>query len=240
MTVVMADPFGSGYVGDTKNPIATTGNAFSRMENTVKYVSPKVSGFLLELAVAAGEVAGDHASGRQLGGAVEYATGPFRLRFGYHDRNNNTSGLRDTDNARNAVVGAVYDVGFMKLYGIVGRNSGLNSSVWRNNGNPFGRANTPVASTDSRDALVGVTVPFAPHAVMASYIHKDNRTLRNQNASQIALGYRYSMSNRTELYAAYARIYNRRGRVTRLAVRSNPDLGIALQASVYAHVLSDE
>jgi predicted porin len=40
LTVVMADPFGSGYAGDTKNLMAPTGNSASRMDNSLKYVSP--------------------------------------------------------------------------------------------------------------------------------------------------------------------------------------------------------
>ncbi|BDT57787.1 porin [Massilia varians] len=211
MTTVMADPFASGYVGDTKNMISVTGNSFSRMDNTVKYISPKFNGFIVELVAAPGEVSGDNASGRQLGGAIEYATGPLRVRLGYHDRNNDTATLKDTENARNLVLGAVYDFGVVKLYGILGRNKGLNSAVWRNNNNPFGRPTAPVASTDSRDALLGLTVPFGMHALMASYIYKDDRTVRNQNANQIAIGYRYSLSKRTELHASYARIDNRNG-----------------------------
>jgi len=211
LTVVMGDPFGSGYVGDTKNMIATSGNAFSRMDNTIKYVSPKFSNIVVELAAAAGEVSGSSASGRQLGGAVEYAAGPLRVRLGYHNRNNDTALLKNTDNAINTVLAAVYDAGFVKLHGIYGRNKGLNSSVWRNNDNPFGYASAPVASTDSHDLLLGLTAPFGNHTLMASYIRKDDRGMRNQDAHQAAVGYRYSLSKRTELYAAYAHIGNKNG-----------------------------
>lgn len=211
LTVVFADPFGSGYVGDTKNMVATTGNAFSRMDNTVKYVSPAIKGWTLELAAAPGEVAGDRAAGRQLGASIDYLKGPLRVRLGWHDRNNDTATLKNTDNGRNWVLGAVYDVGTVKLHGLYGVNRGLNSSVYRNTANPFGYADAPVASTDSRDALLGVTLPFGLHALLASYIHKDDRTFRNQDANQVALGYRYTLSKRTELYAVVARIDNRNG-----------------------------
>lgn len=211
MTVVMADPFGSGYVGDTKNMIATTGNSFSRMDNTIKYVSPKLSGVIVELAAATGEVSGDSEAGRQLGGAIEYVNGALRVRLGYHNRNNDTATLRNTENAKNTVLGAVYDFGMVKLHGVYGRNKGLNSSVWRNNDNPFGRLEARVASTESRDALIGLTIPFGPHALLASYIDKDDRTMRNQDANQVAVGYRYNLSKRTELHAAYARIENKNG-----------------------------
>jgi predicted porin len=143
LVVVFADPFGSGWVGDTKNLVATSGNAFSRMDNTVKYISPTLHGVTVELVAAPGEVAGDSASGRQLGGSVAWAAGPLQVRVGYHNRNNDTATLTNTDNARNTVVAAVYDFGVVKLHGLVGVNRGLNSSVFRSATNPFGRATTP-------------------------------------------------------------------------------------------------
>jgi predicted porin len=206
---VFADPFGSGWVGDTKNLLGTTGNSFSRMDNTVKYLSPVVGGFSAELAAAPGEVSGDSASGRQLGGSLAWASGPLQVRLGYHDRNNDTATLHGTDNARNTVLAAVYDFGVVKLHALYDWNRGLNSSVLRNTANPFGRP--AIASTDSRDAMVGLTVPFGPHALLASYIRKDDRTGFNQDATQIALGYRYTLSKRTDLNVAIAQIDNRNG-----------------------------
>lgn len=211
LTTVMVDPFGSGYMGDSKNMLAVTGNSFSRMDNTVKYLSPTVNGVFLELVAAAGETSVDRESGRQLGMALDYTTGKLRLRFGYHDRNNDTATLRNTENARNAIVAAVYDFGILKAHASYGRNRGLNSSVWRNTANPYGYAEAPIASTDSKDALLGLTVPFGPHALMASWIHKDDRGARNQDANQFALGYRYVLSKRTDLHASWSRIDNRNG-----------------------------
>jgi predicted porin len=206
---VFADPFGSGWVGDTKNLLGTTGNSFSRMDNTVKYLSPAVGGFSAELAAAPGEVSGDSASGRQLGGSVAWAKGPLQVRLGYHNRNNDTAALHGTENAKNTVLAAVYDFGRFKLHALYDWNRGLNSSVLRSTANPFGRP--AIASTDSRDAMLGLTVPFGPHAFLASYIYKDDRTAFDQDASQIAFGYRYSLSKRTDLNLAYAKIDNRHG-----------------------------
>lgn len=211
LTTVIADPFGSGYTGDSKNMLAVTGNSFSRMDNTVKYQSPTVGGLFLELVAAAGETRSGSESGRQLGMALDYTSGPLRLRFGYHDRNNDTDTLRNTDNARNAIVAAVYDARVVKLHASYGTNRGLNSAVWRTTANPYGYAAMPEASTDSHDLLLGVTVPFGPHALMASMIRKDDRTDFNRDARQYALGYRYLLSKRTDLHVSWARIENRNG-----------------------------
>jgi predicted porin len=211
LVVAATDPFGSGYVADSKNLIATSGNSLSRMDNTVKYLSPMVAGVTVELAVAPGEVAGDSGAGRQFGAAVAYAAGPLQLRVGYHNRNSDTAVLKNTENGRNTVVAVVYDFGAVKAHALYGVNRGLNSSVLRNTANPFGRPASPVASTDSRDALVGLTVPFGPHTLLASWIHKDDRTALNQDANQLALGYRYALSKRTNVYAVHAHIDNRNG-----------------------------
>jgi predicted porin len=47
--------------------------------------------------------------------------------------------------------------------------------------------------------------------VLASFIHKNDKTARDQDANQWALGYRYALSKRTDLYTAYARIKNKNG-----------------------------
>ena len=62
-TLLLADPFSTGPAGDAANLLPNTGNAFSRMDNTVKYVSPNISGFNGELAYGAGEVAGTSKAG---------------------------------------------------------------------------------------------------------------------------------------------------------------------------------
>ena len=211
LTVVMADPFASGYAGDTKNLMAPTGNSASRMDNSLKYVSPAVGGVSAELVYGAGEVTGDSAAGRQFGGALDYTSGPLRVRLGYHNRNNDTAAIKNAGSAKNTVLAAVYDFGVVKAHVAYGVDKGLNSSLLRNTANPYGRPGTPVASSDSRDVLLGATIPSGPHTWMVSWIHKDDRGALDQDASQYALGYRYALSRRTELYTSIAHIVNRHG-----------------------------
>ena len=154
LTVVMADPFASGYAGDTKNLMAPTGNSASRMDNSLKYVSPAVGGVSAELVYGAGEVTGDNAAGRQFGGALDYTSGPLRVRLGYHNRNNDTAAIKNAGSANNTVLAAVYDFGVVKAHVAYGVAKGLNSSLLRNTANPYGRPGTPVASSDSRDVLL--------------------------------------------------------------------------------------
>jgi len=204
------DPFGTGYAGDAANLMPNTGNGASRMDNTIKYASPNFGGVTGELAYGFGETAGSTKAASQIGAAVGYANGPLNVRLGFHGRNNDTV-TTQTGSGRSTLLGATYNFGPVKLHAAYGINKGLNSSPLRNTVNPYGT--TPiVASTDSADILVGVTVPFGvQHTFLASYIRKNDKTALNQDADQFALGYRYALSKRTDLYAMYAHIKNKNG-----------------------------
>lgn len=211
LAVAAVDPFGSGMAGDTKNLMAATGNSASRMDNAIKYVSPLLHGVSAELVYGTGEVAGDNAAGRQFGGALGYAAGPLAVKLAYHNRNNDTAALKNASSARNTVLTATYDFGPAKAHLAYGADKGTNSAPLRNGANPFGYAVAPTPSTDSADLLLGVTVPFGVQTWMASYIRKNDKTAYNQDAQQFALGYRYYLSKRTDVYTAYARIRNKNG-----------------------------
>lgn len=209
-TLLMADPFSTGLAGDAANLIPNTGNAASRMDNTVKYLSPSFGGVTAELARGFGEVAGASNAQGQWGGALAYAAGPLNLRLGVHYRDNDTA-TTQVGSGRTSLLAATYDFGVLKAHLGYGVDKGVNSSPLRNTTNPYGAATAPTASTDSRDLLIGMTLPIGRHTVLASYIHKDDKTALNQDASQWALGYRYALSKRTDLYTSYAHIRNKNG-----------------------------
>ena len=211
LAVAAVDPFGSGTAGDTKNLMASTGNSASRMDNAIKYASPVWSGFSAELVYGAGEVAGDGAAGRQLGGSLTYSGGPLTLRLATHHRDNDTATLKNTSAANNTVLTALYDAGAFKAHAAYGRDKGLNSALPRNLANPFGYAVAPTPSTDSDVLLLGVTVQRGMGVWLASFIRKNDKTGFNQDARQFAGGYRYYLSKRTDLYGVYAYIRNKNG-----------------------------
>ena len=212
VTLGFADPFALGLAGDAKNLGAVSGNSSGRMDNSLKYISPALSGLSIELAWAPGEVAGaPQSAGRQYGAALAYAGGPLAVRLSQHTRNNDTATVANAANASNLLLGAVYDFAVAKAYGAYGRAKGPNSSPLRNAANPYGAKSAPVASKDSSYLMLGMSVPMGPHTWIASWTRKDDRAAANQDASQLALGYRYALSRRTDLYAAYGRIANDNG-----------------------------
>lgn len=182
----IADPFAAGWAGNAGNLIPRPQGA--RTNNMIKYATPNLNGFSAEAAYGFGEVAGNNSANRAIGGAVGYANGPLVVRLGYHDVNNATA----TDSAKNTLLAGTYNFGVAKAHLAYAVNKGA-------------------AAVDNRDMLVGVTVPFGASKLLASYIRKDDKSAANGDANQIAIGYLYSLSKRTDLYVAYARISNKNG-----------------------------
>lgn len=203
---VVVDPLRNG-IARSNNLMAPTG---FRARNSVLYRSNSLNGFSGDFMYAAGEVSGDNSAGRALGGSFGYSQGPFNLRVAYHNRNNDTDVLKNTSNARNVLLGANYDFGMAKAYLGYASDKGLNSSPLNNPAASFGGA-APTASTDSAAMLLGVSAPFGVSTIVATYIAKNDKTVLNQDAKQMALAYMYVLSKRTDLYSSYARISNKNG-----------------------------
>ncbi|WP_338759993.1 porin [Massilia sp. METH4] len=180
----MADPFEDGYAGQAMNIMA--GNR--RMDNSVAYRTPAVAGFSAEVAYGAGEVAGDSTRNREMSGSVTWAPGPLMVILTHHRRDDAL--LPDHVTNTGAVVR--YTIG-----PVIGR-----AAIVRNRG---------LAGDDSRDALLGLTYQSGPHRVMASAVHRDDRTAARRDARQFGVGYVYSLSKRTDLYTAYGHIDNDNG-----------------------------
>ncbi|ELX08931.1 outer membrane porin protein [Janthinobacterium sp. HH01] len=201
-------------VDPLRNGIARSNNLMSstgfRAGNSVLYRTPVIDGFSADAMYVAGEVAGDQRASRALGGSFGYSRGPLNVRLAYHNKNNDTATLKNTGSARNTLLGANYDFGPAKAWFGYGVDRGLNSSPLNSSIINF-EGPAPVASTDSRDVLLGVTVPCGLSTVVATYINKNDRTARNQDAQQYALAYMYAFSKRTDIYTSYALIRNHNG-----------------------------
>jgi len=203
----VGDPFAAGLAGVFSSVFANSG---ARMNNTVKYITPKWHDMSAEFAYGAGEVAGSSSTGSSGGASLAYSAGKLNARLGYHYRNNDTATVQGREPARNVLLAMNYDFNVVKTYFALGINKGLNSAQLPA-ANAYGRAVAPVASPDSRDLLLGATVPLGTGKLIASYIHKDDRGPFNQGATLLAVGYSYFLSKRTDLYVAYGRMDNSNG-----------------------------
>lgn len=202
----VVDPLSTGIVCSC-NLMATGG---VRASNSVLYRSKDFDGFSGDLMYVAGEVSGDAAASRAFGGSIGYSKGPLNARLAFHYKNNDTAVIKDTADARNWLFGANYDFGPARGFFGYAVNRGLNSSPLNNTAATFGGA-PPIASTDSADVLLGVSVPFGPSTVAVSYVHRNDKTAFNQDAQQFGVAYLYTFSKRSDLYTSYAIIRNHNG-----------------------------
>ncbi|MDQ1831213.1 porin [Massilia sp. CCM 9029] len=228
----VADPFGGGYAGTAKN-LFPAGGQNTRTSNAIVYSMPEIMGMTGEVSYALGEQPGSSTAGRQFGVSLGYSQGGLNARLAYNHRNNDVTAAAgaaavpplpaaDRDIGRNTLLAANYDFGVARAYAAYGVDKGANSALLPNSGNPYGGVR-PTASTDSRDMLLGASVPFGMTTLMASYIRKNDRTAYNQDAHQWGVGASHALSRRTSLYTAYARIKNKRG--AGYTVGNNTDTG---------------
>jgi predicted porin len=197
----VADPFASGLAGNAQNLMLPGSSASSiasntgaitstdraiRMDNAIKYVTPVFENFSGEIAYGFGERTDATDGQRVITGSVGYDSKPLNVRLAYYERNNPA----DTASLKSTILAANYDLEFAKIYAAFADND------W-------------VGQTKTRNYLIGATVPFGAHKFIASYIRADGRGVYAANdADQWGIGYTYSLSKRTNLYAAYGQISN--------------------------------
>lgn len=180
LALAEVDPFSAGLAGDATNLVTT----IQRMDNTIKYTTPTWSGFVGELAYGVGEQPDDTSANQQYGLSVGYANGPLLVKFAHHTADN----MLGTDDTKNTLLVGKWD------FGIAAASAGYNQTKG------FG-------DIDTRDWMLGVSVPFGASTILASWIKKDDRNANN-DADQWAIGYTYALSKRTNFYASYASISN--------------------------------
>lgn len=185
------DPFNLGLAGNASFVFNVYGD---RTDNTVNYSTPNLGGFTGQVAYSLGEVAGSSSRGRSLGASVGYARGPMLLSLAYHDQNLVTATSADNGNAKTALLGGTYDFGFAKAH---------LAHAWNEASNAAG-----ADTLDSRDLLVGVTLPFGPHTILGSYIRRSDELVGTRDANLFAIGYTYALSKRTNFYTSYGRVSN--------------------------------
>jgi predicted porin len=194
----IVDPFCTGLAGNAQNIFPT----FTRVDNSVDYQSPKWNGLQAEVQYGAGEVAGDAAKNRTLGGTATYEGGPLTLVLAHH-RQNDATGTADN---RYTMLGGRYRFGKVTAHAAYSRNRDV-----------LGHA--------SHDALLGVAVEAGPGRVLASLVAYRNDFGAEAHARQAAIGYEYSLSRRTDLYAAYGHIVNRDGAAFTVGDATNSGTG---------------
>ncbi len=197
-----ADPFGAGFVGQVSNLYV---NNTIRNDNAIYYDTPRFSGFQVSGVYQFGESTTNNTTTGQAkrgndryGAGATYANGPIFAGAGWEKIKSNP----DNYSVRTWDAALTYDFGFLKLHAI----------YWRTrNDNPVGTAGQ--ISLRERVYTGGVTVPFGAWTFLGQYGHlRDTSTFNNgvaygtPKSKYYSAGFRYSLSKRTILYGAYARM----------------------------------
>ncbi|MCL6485327.1 porin [Janthinobacterium lividum] len=179
----VADPFVIGLAGTASNIMATN----YRVDNMLQYSTPTWNKLSGELAYGFGEVPGDNAKNRSMGGAMHYIDGPLNVTLTHHRAED-----LQAKQKRNTLLATRYDFGVLQ-------------------GN-FGYAdNRAIDSSKSNDILVGFSAPFGATKLVASYIRHNDKSKANRDAQQWAIGAFYALSKRSDLYTGYGHISNKNG-----------------------------
>ncbi|TWI70158.1 putative porin [Pseudoduganella lurida] len=203
----VADPFHGGTAGTATNLM---GNGSKRSDNAIKYRSGSDKGVVASAMYSFGESAFSTSRNRAYGAMIGYEGGLFSLRAAYQRKNNFLQGQGSTApvdlSARNSLVAANLHIAkSATIYAGYAVNRGVGSSPWDQD-NPYGALVLVSPSNRTNDALAGVSYAQGAATYMVSVIHKDDRTMANMDADQVAVGMTYAMSRRTAFYAAYSRI----------------------------------
>lgn len=216
------NPFGNYSVGN----FASMTTQYDRAANAVAYISPSLAGFTLILATATNtqttegglngvhtkpgvKSEGNNGDDRLFSVNLIYAKGPLSIDLDYET----TKAVGYSDSRLYvATTGASYDFGVVKLSGVYDVIKGDPNSLIGGNIDLGGGANlgglAAGQSYDRRNWFVGAAVPVGKATFLASYGQVKDRTLADSDAAKWAVGARYALSKRTELYADYAQISN--------------------------------
>lgn len=187
------DPFSLGLAGN----IDRLFKVGTRRDNAVTYSTTNLSGFVGSAQYAFGEVAGNNSANRTVGVSGVYSAGPVYAAIAY-EKNNDVNGnesIASNGGGKKVFVGGTYDFGVAKAHAAFESVKGSVSP-------------TNLAETEQRVYMIGATVPFGASSFLVDYTRVKDQNQSNANANQIALGYLYALSKRTNLYTSFSRTAN--------------------------------
>jgi predicted porin len=190
---------------------AALGGGVRRVDSDEQFYSATSNGVAARAAFGVDRFDGS-AARRAWGLSLGFDVGPVTISAAHQNRHVANINLYDKAgnnlDARNSLLAASFRLDWGKAYAAYSVNRGWGSSPLFNPDNPYAAGVASMPSTDSRDVLVGVAIPLrGSFTLLASAIHKDDRDLANRDANQFAIGASYTLSRRTDFYAAYSRIH---------------------------------
>ncbi len=172
---------GQGFYGTNLNSF-NAGRLTRRISNSVNYKSPSMSGFKVGAAYSAGETT-TAASQNLMGLSAAYTMGNLYLGAAYH-----TIERQVTGDDKEMVVGAGYKMGAIELKG------------------NYMTADPTGANNQYEQINAGASYTFGANKVFANL--QRNELENGARGNGFSIAYSYTLSKRTNVYAAYATINN--------------------------------
>jgi predicted porin len=202
--------FGIASLGSTYSSIAL------RADNSILWQSPKWAGFQggigYSTAVDGAEAAGSSNNNTLITSALSYSNGPLYVGLFYdvisptnaQERPVASGGLGATDNQTHLMLGGTYDFKVVEVHA---------AYWWENDQFGFTATRIPTAAesptkrtADATGWMLGLTVPIGQFRFFGDYQSRDGDQQGRFEGDRTvwAVGGRYALSRRTNLYASYA------------------------------------
>ena len=212
---IRADAFGASTAGSGVGYLqAAAGNTIvgggaARINNSVTYTSPKISGFTASANYGFGENATDTVSNGVsvgnngfFGAGLNYGNGPLNVDAVYQTRQGSTAALAGRtatqENVNEWFVGASYDFKIVKLFASYQDQNDKNG--------------TSATEASNKIWNIGATVPvFSNGKVHIQYADLSWDRSGAGDSDAWSLGYTHKMSKRTTLYTSYTQVDNDSG-----------------------------
>ena len=226
------DPFGAAF--GTSALDASMGAQFLRLSNMIMYTTPSISGFGAAIGYSTDTGLSQRGSGassspsfsttnkmRAISVGLRYANGPVLL-SGLYDTYQPSSTAVNKNNVKQWNIGATYDLKVAKIHAAYGQNiDGLvdGQSTVNNAETSGGDTNTGggvifLNGAKTNSWMLGVSAPVGGAGKVFASVQQmipggkfKDATVRGQTTATqttASLGYTYTMSKRTNLYAFYS------------------------------------
>ncbi len=216
--LVKIDPFMTGMTGAVKN-IDPAGYNFVRFSQAVGYKTPDFGGLTGALLYAFGGVPGSFSKGQSYELNVDYESKTWTAGLDYLKNNHPYSaGTKyspyvalawEFGPAATLTQQGAFNNEVVQAYGgydfSVARVTALYSDEKYGDGLPYAAGHF---SPHLQIWMLGTTVPLPRGKLLASIARRRDVNKSGTTATQIAVGYVYPLSKRTNIYASYSRISN--------------------------------
>lgn len=208
------DPFGDGTVGTYSNVKGDISALFNpaRVNNTVAYVSPNWGGFNFTAAYSNNALADDDAMRNANNDNVyaiagNYVAPDWNIGLNYHyiSAGKAQNQVRELKSIHDITLGGAYDFKAVKVSAFISYDRASYKNQLVNLGGK--------KSISQTNFMLGAVAPFGKHAVKGSFNYSQNSSNQYGKAWQLAVGYDYNFSKRTNFYAAYSYIHAEKAKI---------------------------